>query len=239
MTSFVLKLIAMITMVIDHVADAYFKKTTAVNLIGRIAFPIFAFQISEGYAHTKNLKKYFLRLFLFAIISQIPFMLFRSIFANDVRLNIFFTLFFGMLAIFAYDNITKSSLNLIKNNTINNCIKYSIAVFPAIVIGFLAEFLKFDYGFFGIAIIFIFYIFKNNKILMSIFFSIACIINYGISIFMYGYNYLYVLLCLFTILPIVFILLYNGKQGKKIKYFLYAFYPVHLLIIYFIFRILT
>ncbi len=239
MTSFVLKLIAMVTMVIDHVADAYFKKTTEFNLIGRIAFPIFAFQISEGYTHTKNLKKYFLRLFLFAIISQIPFMLFRSIFANDVCLNIFFTLFFGMLAIFAYDNMLKSSLQLVKNNKVNTYIKYAIGVFFAIIIGILAELLKFDYGFFGIAIVFIFYAFRNNKILMTTFFSILCIIRYAINILMYGYNNLYILLCLFTILPIVFILLYNGKQGKKIKYFLYAFYPVHLLIIYFIFGILT
>ena len=59
MTSFVLKIIAMITMCIDHVGNAYFHHATFMNLIGRIAFPIFAFQISEGYIHTKNLKKYF------------------------------------------------------------------------------------------------------------------------------------------------------------------------------------
>ena len=240
MTSFVLKLIAMFTMVVDHLGDAYFKRTTAVNLIGRIAFPIFAFQISEGYTHTKNLKKYFLRLFLFALISQIPFMLFRSIYIKTFTLafNIFFTLLFGLLAIFSYDKISTSSFKLIKNTTANNCIKYAISIFPAIVIGLLADVLNFDYGFFGIAIIFIFYAFKNNKVLMCIFYALACIIHYAVIILTNGYHYLYVLLCIFTILPIVFILLYNGKQGKKIKYFLYAFYPVHLLIIYFIFGII-
>ena len=239
MTSFVLKLIAMVTMVIDHVGDAYFKKTTSVNLIGRIAFPIFAFQISEGYTHTKNLKKYFLRLFLFAFLSQIPFMLFKSIYMPEFvfSLNIFFTLFFGMLAIYIYDTIIKSPFELVKNNIIGTFFKYIIAIFPVIVIGFLAEILNFDYGFFGIAIIFIFYAFRNHKVLMSISFALACIINYANIILINGYHYLYVLLCLFTILPIVFIVLYNGKQGKKIKYFLYVFYPVHLLIIYFIFAL--
>ena len=59
MTSFVLKVIAMITMVIDHLGNAWLKHTTEMNVIGRIAFPIFAFQISEGYTHTKNLKIFF------------------------------------------------------------------------------------------------------------------------------------------------------------------------------------
>ena len=83
MTSFILKCIAMISMLIDHTSVAYFGQTTLFNVIGRIAFPIFAFQISEGYIHTKNLKKYLLRLFCFAIISQVPFMLFDSMFTNN------------------------------------------------------------------------------------------------------------------------------------------------------------
>ena len=58
MTSFVLKIIAMVSMFIDHLGTSYFHNTTIMNLIGRIAFPIFAFQISEGFIHTKNLKKY-------------------------------------------------------------------------------------------------------------------------------------------------------------------------------------
>lgn len=75
------------------------------NLIGRLAFPIFAFQISEGYTHTRDLKKYFWRLFLFAVISQIPFNLFEYAFGFDLTLNIFFTLLLGLTAICAYDKI--------------------------------------------------------------------------------------------------------------------------------------
>ena len=92
MSSFVLKIIAIITMFIDHLGYAIFGKFSCFNYIGRLSFPIFAFQISEGYIHTKNLKKYFLRLFLFALVSQIPFMLFHSIISRDFSLNIFFTL---------------------------------------------------------------------------------------------------------------------------------------------------
>ena len=88
MSAFGLKIIAIITMIIDHLGYAIFGEFSFFNYIGRIAFPIFAFQISEGYIHTKNLKKYFLRLFLFAIISQIPFMLFHSIISDQFYLNI-------------------------------------------------------------------------------------------------------------------------------------------------------
>ncbi len=79
MSAFVLKLIAVFSMTCDHLSYLIFGRFSFLNLIGRIAFPIFAYQITEGYIHTSNLKKYFLRLALFGVISQIPFMLFLSI----------------------------------------------------------------------------------------------------------------------------------------------------------------
>lgn len=236
MTSYMLKIIAIITMAIDHTGDAFFKQISFMNLIGRIAFPIFAFQISEGYIHSKNLKKYFLRLFLFAIISQVPFALFASLYTQEFTLNIFFTLFTGLLAIFIYDKIIHNNFKFISNEKVNMFLKECFALFTVIILAVLAELFHFDYGFFGIAIIFLFYIFKNSKIEMAVCFIIACILKYTHSIILYGYSIWYVLCGLFTILPIIFICLYNKKQGKKVKYLLYFFYPVHLLILYFLFR---
>ena len=244
MTSFVLKIIAMVTMLIDHASIAYFEQISWMNLIGRIAFPIFAFQISEGYIHTKNLKKYFLRLFLFALISQIPFMLFLStyidieelIFTELLTLNIFFTLFVGLLAIFLYDKVIHNNIKFNTNKKVDYIFKQIIGFTIAILLGILAEVCHFDYGFFGIAIIFMFYLFKNNKLAMVISYITACILKYGIPIISNGFNIWYILLGIFTILPIIFICFYNGKQGKKVKYLLYIFYPVHLLILYFIFK---
>lgn len=236
MTSFVLKIIAIISMLIDHVGGAYFNNISWMNLIGRIAFPIFAFQISEGYIHTQNLKKYFLRLFLFALISQIPFSLFTSLFSENVSLNIFFTLFVGLLAIFAYDRITSDNIKLIENKNINKYINQTFGIFIAILLGVLAEVCNFDYGFFGVTIIFLFYLFKNVKVYMVLSYIIACILKYSTQIILHGYNIWYVLLGIFTAMPIIFICLYNKKQGKKMKYFLYLFYPIHLLILYFLFK---
>ncbi len=91
MTSFVLKIIGILTMLCDHTGDAIIGHFSFLNLIGRIAFPIFAFQIVQGYMHTHNVKNYAFRLFSFACISQVPFMLFLSIFYDTYYLNIFIT----------------------------------------------------------------------------------------------------------------------------------------------------
>ena len=148
MSSFVLKIIAVITMLIDHSGYLIFNGFSFMNYIGRLAFPIFAFLITEGYIHTNNLKKYFSRLIVFAIISQIPYMLLFS--SAELSLNILFTLALGLFSLIIYDK-TKN--------------KYLGFIF-VILCSVLAHFLHFDYGWFGIAIIFIFYIFKNKKSLV-------------------------------------------------------------------------
>ena len=216
MSSFVLKIIAVVTMFIDHIGYAIFGKFSFFNYIGRLAFPIFAFQISEGYSHTKDLKKYFLRLFIFAIISQVPFMLFGKIISNDFTLNIFFTLLLGLISIYLYD---KSKYKI-------------VGIILAILIGLLSDFAHCDYGFYGVAIIFLFYVFKSDVIKSSIAFMLSTTIKYLIPIFKYGFYDVYLYLFICTLLPIVFISLYNGKKGKDTKYLLYLFYPIHLLLIY-------
>lgn len=99
MSNFVLKIIAIISMFCDHLGYALYGKFSPFNYIGRIAFPIFAFGISEGYAHTKSKKNYCIRLFMFGVVSQVPFMWFTSIFRTQSSLNIFFTLLLGLIAI--------------------------------------------------------------------------------------------------------------------------------------------
>ena len=241
MSSFILKIIAIVSMLIDHVGIAYFGHFSYLNLIGRFAFPIFAFQISEGFLHTKNLSKYFFRLAIFAAISQIPFSLFNNTFyTNTLSLNIFFTLLLGLLAISIYDyfvNNTKTSQNETSKDS-NTPIKYIsqfLGICFVIIISIIAELINTDYGYWGVLSIFSFYIFKDSKLKSIISFAFLCIIKYGYSIIAYGYNIYYILLGLFTILSIIFIGLYNGKQGKKIKYLFYLFYPIHLILLYILF----
>lgn len=224
MSSFVLKIIACISMFIDHFNYVWFDYTTYLNCIGRFAFPIFAFQLTESYIHTHNLQKYFIKLFIFAIISQLPFMLFYSIFSNDFTLNIMFTLILGLLFITFYDKV-------------NKLLGFILGIFFA----FLANKLHFDYGWYGISIIMIFYILKNHKVLMTCSFIFVTLLKYILPLIsldivsilniLSSLN-LYTMLCLFTSLSIIFILFYNNKKGQDFKYFLYIFYPVHLILIY-------
>ena len=217
MSSFVLKIIAMISMLCDHSGYIIFNKFTFMNYIGRLAFPIFAFSITEGYSHTHNLKKYFCRLFIFALLSQIPYMLFLKVLGSDFSLNILFTLILGLFVITVYEKLSNKILGLV------------FAIFCAAI----AQILNFDYGWFGITIIFIFHTFKSSKILMNILFIIVAFINYFYS-FMKYLNIVYLLIILFVCLSLIPINLYNEKKGKNIKYFLYIFYPLHLILLSFL-----
>lgn len=235
MSAFVLKIIALISMTCDHSSDAIFGHFTFLNYIGRISFPIFAFQISEGYVHTKNLKKYLLRLFVFALISQIPFMMFMSIYSSSFYLNIFFTLFLGLVSIAIFDYLSKMNYE----NKYLHYLYVFLGISSAIFIAFLANLIHCDYGYYGVAIIFIFYLFKKNKLLMNIAFILCTISFYLKRILLSVNSKIYIVLVIFTCLPLMFINLYNNKKGKDTKYLLYLFYPLHLLVLFVIHCLIT
>ena len=102
LSGFDLKIIAVITMIIDHAGAFLFPQAKILRIIGRISFPIFAFLICEGYEHTKDVKKYMLRLLLFAVISEPFFDLAMSgtIFSLNNGQNVIFTLLIGVVTIY-------------------------------------------------------------------------------------------------------------------------------------------
>lgn len=216
MTSFVLKLIAMFTMTIDHLGYILFKKFSFFNYIGRLAFPIFAFQISEGYLHTKSKKNYLFRLTFFALASQIPFSLFRSTFTSGFMLNVFVTLLIGLIAIIGYEQTTNKSIGLLL----------------VVCLASTANFIKADYGAFGVLAIFVFHVFKKNKFYMNLSYLGLCVLKYLPRLLQYGFAYQYIFLIIGTALPLLFINFYNGKKGFSTKYVLYGYYPVHLMVLY-------
>ena len=237
MTSFILKIIAIITMFCDHFGYAFFHHLSFLNYIGRIAFPIFAFQISQGFTYTKNLKNYCIRLLSFALISQIPFSLYIHKFLTNSSssLNIFFTLFLGLLAIIVYNYFEKQDSKELNYKILGISYKYILGIMFVLFIAYIGELIHVDYGFLGVIVIFSFYLFRNSKLATTISYILICACKYGFSILMYGFHIEYIYLMLATMLPIIFILLYNGKQGYKIKYLLYLFYQLHLLALYLIF----
>lgn len=220
MSVFIIKIVAVICMVFDHIRYIDVSlDTDLTKILGRVAFPLFAFLISEGCIHTKDIKKYMKRLGIFAIISQIPYTMFclGGNITSEIVLNVFFTLFLGVLAIQIYQKDEK----------------YLTKILKIIIILFISEFLNTDYGSVGVFSILNFYIFKDKKIIkyiiyISLFWSwllVLCKFNIQMinSFWPYFVGYL---------LAFIPLELYNGKLGKyKMKYLFYFFYPLHMLII--------
>ncbi len=216
--SSMLKLIAIITMLIDHAAlillsGTEFATSPLLSLggkqitlyfilrkIGRLAFPIFCFLVTEGFIHTKNFKKYLLNLSLFALISEIPFdLMVGGKFLYLGKQNIYFTLALGVIALWVI------------KNTENNLKKF---VLLALILA-VAIVLKVDYGYRGVMLIILIHVLRNSPAVQA---ALALPMLSG------GYA----ALCAFV--PIN---MYNGKRGfikgKFLKYFFYAFYPLHII----------
>jgi hypothetical protein len=217
MSSFVLKLIGIISMLCDHIGFAFYNPSF-LRVIGRVAFPIFAFQAVIGYEHTKDVKKHLIKMIIFAFISQIPFSLLYITLKQPFTLNVMFTIILGLFSIILF-------------NKINNRI---ICFIVLLLIGCLGSIIRVDYGIFGIVTIFLFYYFKNNKMKMFFYFSITFLIRYLLHIIFIDPIY-YLLILLGTLTAFIPISLYNKKEGIKTKYLFYLFYPLHLLIIYLIY----
>ena len=114
MSIFVLKIIAMISMVIDHSRYLHpILDNDITKVIGRFSFILFAFILTEGIWHTKDRTKYLKRIVLFAVVSQIPFMIFRSIVGRYIILNILFTFAIGMILIILIDKQKNEYIKLL------------------------------------------------------------------------------------------------------------------------------
>ena len=199
MSLFILKIIGIITMFLDHY-HYIVGGSEILNIVGRIAFPIFAFTLSEGYTHTRNLKKYLLRLFSY-----------------NYPMNVFFTLFFGLLAIYVFN---------VKSTRIKPKFLWFIKISLIGFILFISQKYEFDYGIYGILLIMNFNIFRNDKFKILMNFLILNTFNkifpnvFGLTDTQF-----------FSLISLIFIFMYNGEKGRSMKYFFYLFYPLHFFIL--------
>lgn len=272
MTREILKIIAMIAMFIDHYGMIGLAGDNWVlfRAIGRLAFPIFAFQIATGYSHTKNTKKYLLTLFIFALISEIPFNLLQGHIIYPLSQNVMFTFTLGIIFIKAINKFCKFSQNNILNTfeieedfldtnpqtkpiyIINQLAIGGVILVIANLIGFITFV---DYYGIGIVMVVMFYIilnlkFNNDKIMQNIkYIQIALL---GITMFVLfdsigglfieiaGFEVQVQMFATFSIIPIAMYLLtgekksLSGNYDKYFKYFGYLFYPLHMMLLYFI-----
>ena len=180
--------------------------STIFDIIGRIAFPIFAFMIVEGFYKTKSRGKYLRNLLIFAIISEIPYDMFQSkVFINNRSQNIMWALALGLLTLIIVDKLKEK----IKN-------KYTWLILSILIVGvnaIIATLLSFDYDYYSIIIIFILYLFYDKRFVGSLI------------------SYLVIIKEVYAILGFAVINFYNGEKGRQNKLFNYLFYPIHLLIL--------
>lgn len=245
MSVFVLKIIAVIAMLIDHTAAAFGPTIindmwTGSNIglfidpyglmrsIGRIAFPIFAYLIAQGCLYTKNIGKYLLRLGVLAIISE-PFfdMGFWDGSINFLRdTNIFYTLFLGVAAIALYENLQRNFPKV-----------SNLAILAPLPMMAMAWLLSTDYSFFGVGIIFLIYLMRpDSHSGRCIALSIGMVTLYGLdAITLTGQiNINGLSMLAFSLISVGLIALYNGKLGPSnaaIKWGFYFFYPVHIAVL--------
>lgn len=206
-----LKWIACLSMLIDHLGAVCFSGIIGFRIIGRLAFPIYCFLLVEGAVHTHDMKKYILRMGLFALISEIPFDLaFYHQWIYTGHQNVFFTLGLGLLAIWFLEHP-------IDNLDIPDALYRLLVV---IVAGLIAEFLNTDYGFTGVMIICIFYYLRERSLEKYLIVAILLAAMGGVEVY--------------AVLALIPMLLYNGERGRQTKmmqYGFYIFYPAHLLLL--------
>lgn len=213
-----LKYIAFLSMLIDHTNKALIYPilnegilqhiSNLFDIIGRIAFPLFAFFVVEGFFKTKNRKKYLTNLFVFAVISEVPFDMFlTSTFFNTRANNVLFTLALSLITIWIID--------ILKNKLENKppTLWYLVSVVVIIISCFISMQFGLDYEHHSIIIVYLFYIFYNKPV-------VGCALAY-----------LSIITEVWSILGFGLVLTYNGERGKQNKIINYWFYPVHLLIL--------
>ena len=231
-SSFTLHIIAMLLMLCDHLWATVLSQYAWLTWVGRLAYPIFAFMLVEGYFHTHNLKKYLGRLLFWAILSELPFNLMSGGgLIYPYHQNVLWTFLLGLLF------ITGKEKTRHKGKPLLTIIVFLLSAVAGFVLGFLS---MVDYFGYGIWMVLLFYLFRGRKWwclfgqFVGLFWINAELIGgLSVSVQIFGHE-IFIVQQSMACLALVPIWLYKGKQGphnKIIQTAFYAFYPVHMLIL--------
>ena len=231
-TAAALHILAMAFMLMDHLWATLLPAQEWLTCVGRIAFPIFAFMAVEGYFHTHNLKKYLLRMLIFAVISEVPFdLMYGGTWFYPVHQNVIWTLMMGLAGIHLMETVRKKK---------SIFVYILVSTIVVILGGLLGTLSMVDYYGIGVLTVFIFYFFRGRKwwcllgqMLALYWVNVELLggLMYPIRLFGTEFELCQQGLALLALLPIW---LYRGRQGyhsKPFQYFCYAFYPIHMLVI--------
>ena len=226
----VLKIIAAISMLVDHIGVIFFPTVIALRIIGRFAFPIFAYMIAEGCNYTKNKLRYFLNVFVLGVGCQLVY----SLYGGDEMMGILITFSISILVIYAMQYMKKLLFSE-KVGAFGQALSVFVFIAAVAAAYVLNEIFYIDYGFWGcMAPVFasVFrvpremslpYLEKLDKHVLHV-----SLFGVGLAILSFAIagTQPYALFAL----PLLFI--YSGKRGKlNMKYFFYIFYPLHLAVL--------
>lgn len=228
-----LKIVAVVTMLIDHIgavllkpmiqdssyfelygrlwkmdSEQWYQVYRICRMIGRMSFPLFCFLLVEGFFYTKNRGNYIFRIFAFALLSEVVFDLaFLGRWFDFSYQNIFFTLGLGLLGMSGYEWMQRrfadqGALSYVKWLSLPGSMG-------------LATLMRTDYGWFGVGLIFIFFLLKERPKQRGLVLSIVFFVSLWPALF-----------------SLILIHFYNGKRGLPLKYLFYVFYPLHLFVLY-------
>lgn len=216
-------------MAASHTYNILYPQYSFLYLIGRFAFPIFAWSIAIGAVYTRDTKHYLLRLIMLAVISQVPYVVAHRVLEPTFwDLNVVFTLAGGLLSVMIIQK---------KWNTL-------LTIAAVALIATAAQLLLMDYGAFGVMSVVSFYLFRNQfgKLFIAqsvilfglLWHSIREILQLGII----TPNHILFFGNVLSLVALVIIQQYNGRQGPKLKYLFYVFYPLHFVVLYLLARMI-
>lgn len=233
-----LRLLAMVLMVLDHLWATIIPGNDWMTHLGRMAFPIFAFQIAEGYCHTSDWRRYLKRLLVFALISEVPFDLIMS--GSPVFIfhqNVLFTFVLGLRAIAALDDFKRE-------RTAKRALRAALAVAGSLLLGLIG---MVDYGWRGVATVIGFWVLrqlpfeKPLQLVMLLLLNQVFFKGQMIPVPLPGGGTFELATQAFAVLAVLPIWLYNGQKGRSsraLQLGAYAFYPAQFLAIWLVWKLL-
>lgn len=203
-----LKVIAMVTMFLDHFGMILFPDVKAFRVVGRVSFPIYAYLISEGCKYTSDRKRYFLRISVLGTVCSLVYILVE----RYIYLCVLITFSMSILLIYLLDYV-KSDLKR----------RHILLIMGLLLCWAVCHSVEVDYGFMGVLVPVMTYLSDKRRV-KTVLFAISLILltlSVGNDVQVY---------CL---VAVVLVSLYDGTHGKvNLKWFFYSFYPVHLALLY-------
>lgn len=225
-----IKIIAAVTMFIDHMGLMLFPGVIIFRLIGRISMPLFAFMIAEGCRYTKNKLKHFLTIFSLAVILQVVYYLY----SKELELSILFTFLFSILLIYALQYFKETLFDKDKKVYYKFLVGV-LAIGSVFAVRFICKNIHVDYGFRGCLLpVFACLLHPTQKSECK---TLEKFDKQPLHLATFAIGLIYLVLGsaqiqTYSLLSLAILLLYSGERGKRnMKYFFYIFYPAHLLLL--------